>query len=84
MILEVIGVIRIDGRGAVLPLQDEPDVRTHLDQAAADARTLAEFAAWLESRDLQAIGTRVSTGDECSIIIEDGVVAGSNEEPDFS
>lgn len=44
---------------------------------AMDAETLREFAAWLESRDLQAIGTRVSTGDECSIIIEDGVVVES-------
>ena len=25
-----------------------------------------------ESQDLQIIGTRVSTGDECSIVIEDG------------
>lgn len=37
-----------------------------------DADTLAEFSAWLESEGLQAIATRVSTGDECSIIIEDG------------
>ena len=33
---------------------------------------LAAFGAWLEQEDLQAIATRVSTGDECSIIIEDG------------
>ncbi|MBQ7003111.1 MAG: AAA family ATPase [Oscillospiraceae bacterium] len=37
-----------------------------------DMRTLAEFGAWLEAEGLQAIATRVSTGDECSIIIEDG------------
>lgn len=37
-----------------------------------DKATLAEFAAWLEQEGLQAIATRVSTGDECSIIIEDG------------
>lgn len=37
-----------------------------------DAQTLAEFGAWAESEGLQVIGTRVSTGDECSIIIEDG------------
>lgn len=37
-----------------------------------DLDTLHEFAAWLESEGLQAIATRVSTGDECSIIIEDG------------
>jgi len=41
-----------------------------------DIDTLKEFGAWLESEGLQAIATRVSTGDECSIIIEDGYVAG--------
>ena len=42
-----------------------------------DLDTLHEFGAWLEAEGLQAIATRVSTGDECSIIIEDGYVAGS-------
>ena len=37
-----------------------------------DGDTLSEFGAWLEENKLQAIATRVSTGDECSIIIEDG------------
>lgn len=37
-----------------------------------DLQTLREFGSWLESQNLQAIGTRVSTGSECSIIIEDG------------
>ena len=37
-----------------------------------DMQTLAEFGRWLEAEGLQAIATRVSTGDECSIIIEDG------------
>lgn len=37
-----------------------------------DMQTLSEFGAWLEANGLQAIATRVSTGDECSIIIEDG------------
>ena len=41
-----------------------------------DLPTLQEFGKWLETEDLQAIATRVSTGDECSIIIEDGYVAG--------
>jgi Holliday junction resolvase-like predicted endonuclease len=40
-----------------------------------DAATLREFGAWLEQEGLQAIATRVSTGGECSIIIEDGCVA---------
>lgn len=39
-----------------------------------DMQTLNEFGAWLEQEGLQAIATRVSTGDECSIIIEDGYV----------
>ncbi len=37
-----------------------------------DSDTLNEFGTWLESSGLQAIATRVSTGEECSIIIEDG------------
>ena len=41
-----------------------------------DLRTMREFGAWLEAEGLQAIATRVSTGDECSIIIEDGYVKG--------
>ena len=44
-----------------------------------DLRTLQEFGAWLQQEGLQAIATRVSTGGECQIIIEDGRVAG--EEP---
>lgn len=39
-----------------------------------DLDTLKEFGQWLEKEGLQAIATRVSTGDECSIIIEDGYV----------
>lgn len=39
-----------------------------------DMDTLNEFGKWLEQEGLQAIATRVSTGDECSIIIEDGYV----------
>lgn len=42
-----------------------------------DRRTLAEFGDWLESTGMQAICTRVSTGDECSIVIEDGFVEGA-------
>jgi len=41
-----------------------------------DLDTLKEFGEWLEQEGLQAIATRVSTGDECSIIIEDGYVVG--------
>ena len=38
-----------------------------------DGNTLEKFGSWLESENLQAIATRVSKGDECSIIIEDGM-----------
>lgn len=41
-----------------------------------DLDTLREFGQWLEQEGLQAIATRVSTGEECSIIIEDGYVVG--------
>lgn len=41
-----------------------------------DLEVLKEFGEWLEAEGLQAIATRVSTGEECSIVIEDGYVAG--------
>jgi hypothetical protein len=41
-----------------------------------DMDTLREFGEWLESEGLQAIATRVSTGGECSLIIEDGYAVG--------
>lgn len=44
---------------------------------AMDTDTLAAFGRWLEGEGLQAIATRVSTGGECQIIIEDGEVAGA-------
>lgn len=37
-----------------------------------DAETMSEFGAWAEAEGLQVIATRVSTGDECSIVIDDG------------
>lgn len=48
-----------------------------------DTETLREFGEWLEAEGLQAIATRVSTGDECSVIIEDGysVTANQTEQP---
>ena len=39
-----------------------------------DIDTLNEFGAWLEAEGLQVIATRVSTGEECQIIIEDGYI----------
>ena len=47
-----------------------------------DLNTLQEFGRWLEAEGLQAIATRVSTGEECSIIIEDGYVAGAAKTAD--
>ncbi len=44
-----------------------------------DMATLNEFGVWLEEQGLQAIATRVSTGEECSIIIEDGYVSGMKQ-----
>lgn len=46
---------------------------------AMDLDTLKDFGAWLEGEGLQAIATRVSTGEECSIIITDGY---TEERPD--
>lgn len=41
-----------------------------------DLTTMREFGAWLQSENLQCIATRVSRGSECTIIIEDGQIAG--------
>lgn len=49
-----------------------------------DMQTLTAFGAWLEQEGLQAIATRVSTGDECSIIIEDGWAAEQKTTPQQS
>ena len=46
-----------------------------------DIPTLTEFGKWLESEGLQAIATRVSSGDECQIIIEDGYVVSDTVTP---
>lgn len=40
-----------------------------------DLETLEEFGKWLEEQDLQCIATRVSTGEECTLVIEDGECA---------
>lgn len=44
-----------------------------------DLKTLKEFGEWLEAEGLQAIATRVSTGGECSVIIEDGCITGQEQ-----
>lgn len=44
-----------------------------------DLDTLKKFGQWLEQEGLQVIATRVSTGGECSIIIEDGYVSGEEK-----
>lgn len=47
-----------------------------------DLTTLKDFGTWLEQEGLQVIATRVAKGDECSVIIEDGMVA--NRTPTFT
>lgn len=39
-----------------------------------DLESMNEFGAWLEDEGLQVIATRVSTGSECTIVIEDGTI----------
>lgn len=46
-----------------------------------DRETLEDFGKWLEQEGLQAIATRVSTGDECSIIIQDGMASAPAPRP---
>ena len=41
-----------------------------------DMKSLAQLDEWLVKNDRQVITTRVSTGSECSCIIEDGYVVG--------
>ncbi|MFM1538896.1 AAA family ATPase [Helcococcus bovis] len=45
-----------------------------------DLTTLKEFGEWLEDQDLQVIATRVSKGDECQIIIEDGKIVNNDKQ----
>lgn len=47
-----------------------------------DLDTLREFGVWLEGEQLQAIATRVSTGDECAVIIEDGTIKTNDPQPE--
>lgn len=44
---------------------------------AMDVQTLTEFGLWAEKEGLQIIATRVSTGPECQILIDDGRVTDS-------
>ena len=43
-----------------------------------DLDTLKEFSLWLEIQDLQVIATRVSKGEECSVVINDGRIERDN------
>lgn len=47
---------------------------------AMDIDTMRHFGQWLAGEGLQAICTRVSTGEECSIIISDGLVQETSEQ----
>ncbi len=44
-----------------------------------DLDTMKEFGEWLVENNMQAIGTRVSRGEECSVIIDDGIVVQVNK-----
>lgn len=46
-----------------------------------DIQTLNDFGAWLEQENLQAIAARVTTGEEATIIIEDGETVGEQVIP---
>lgn len=46
-----------------------------------DIDTLQEFGKWLEQENLQVIATRVSTGEECSIVISDGYAVTKDIKP---
>ena len=49
---------------------------------AMDPETMRAFGAWLEGEGLQVIATRVSSsGEDCTIVIEDGMVADSLSRP---
>lgn len=45
-----------------------------------DEEELIIFGKWAEDEGLQIIATRVSSGEECSIIISDGYIEENNEE----
>lgn len=47
---------------------------------AMDLNSLAEFGKWLEQENLQAIAARVTSGEEATIIIEEGEVVGAQEQ----
>ena len=48
-----------------------------------DLDTLLDFGSWLEQQGLQAIATRVSTGGECSVIIEEGQLAAASPQKEW-
>lgn len=48
-----------------------------------DLETMKEFGDWLKKEGLQVIATRVSSGSECQIIIEDGYSSESAPVPQY-
>lgn len=44
-----------------------------------DPISLFEFGEWAEAQGLQVIGTRVAVDETCTVVIEDGMVAGQQE-----
>ena len=83
------GLLRFDGRtddgtsgseqmkmATAIARATKPDCQFVLvdDIEQMDLATLEGFGRWAESEDLQVICTRVSDGEECSIVLHDGAV----------
>lgn len=49
-----------------------------------DLDTLTDFGLWAEEQGLQIIATRVTTGPECQLIIEDGYAKAPEEKPTWT
>ena len=69
----------IGARAFLFHADRKEDGHLYGDVLMMDLDTLRDFGAWLESEGLQAIATRVSTGEECQIIIEDGMALSAPE-----
>ncbi len=48
---------------------------------AMDSDQLKKFDSWLKAEGLQAIGTRVGKGEDCTIVIEDGYAVNVESDP---
>ncbi|MCP4569580.1 MAG: chromosome segregation protein SMC [FCB group bacterium] len=62
--------------GAAIVRATKPDCGVLLIDGSEkfDIETLCKFNEWAVENDVQVITTRVSTGDECTVVIEDGEI----------